>query len=93
MENKERYESLNTVFNNIENTNILDAFNKLAFLYEEKETIYDILEYINTIFYAKSNQNIKYIDCIKAVEEAKKNLRANANYDMTIDKLVFNIYK
>jgi len=93
LEEKETYERLDSVFNNIENTNILDAFNIVDFLYEDKEKIYEILEYMNTIFYRKAKDNIKYVNYIQNVEEAKRNLKANANYDMTIDKLLFSIYK
>ena len=93
IENKDIYDKINSIFNNIENTNVLDAFNKLDFLYEDKERIYEMLEYMNTIFCNKAKDNIKYVDYIQVIEEAKKNLKSNSNYDMTIDKLLFSIYK
>ena len=93
IESKETYEKLEKIFNNIERTNMLDAFQELSILYEEKDKINEILEYINTILCKKAREDIRYVNHINAVEEAKKNLKANANYDMTIDKLLFNIYK
>lgn len=93
IESKETYEKLDKIFNNIERTNIVDAFQELSFLYEEKDKINETLEYINTILCNKAMEDIKYVNYINAVEETKKNLKANANYDMTIDKLLFNIYK
>lgn len=93
IENKDAYQKLDSIFNNIENTNLLDALNNMTFLYEDKEKIYEILEYINTIFYNKVKNDIRYVNYIQSVEETKKNLKANANYDMAIDKLLFSIYK
>ena len=93
IESKETYEKLDKIFNNIERTNMLDAFQELSILYDDKDKINEILEYINTILCKKAREDIRYVNHINAVEEAKKNLKANANYDMTIDKLLFNIYK
>ena len=36
-------------------------------------------------------QNIKYIRCIDIVEQTKKRLKANSNYDMSIDNILFNM--
>lgn len=91
--NKEIYAELDNVFNNVENYTLLEAMPKVEALYKNKEEIQDILEYLNTIFIKKAKENIKYIDYINYVEEAKANINANCNYDMSIDNLIFKIFK
>lgn len=91
-ENKQIYLEVDTVFNNIENYSITDVLSKLDALYKNKECINEILEYLNTIFIQKALYNYKYVDYITYVEEAKKNINANCNYDMCIDKLLFSIF-
>ena len=90
---KELFDELEKIFSNIESYNILDVFGKLDILYKNKEKIYKILDYINIIIFNKSKKNIKYIEYIQYVEEAKNRLKYNANYDMTIDRLLLNIFK
>lgn len=90
-ENKEQYEEILKIFSNIENYKLLDVLIKIDFIYKNKEDIYDILDYINIVLLDKSIKNPKYIRYIEAVEQTKKNLRANSNYDMSIDNMIFKI--
>lgn len=90
---KELFDELEKIFSNIENYNILDVLGKLDILYKNKEKIYKILDYINIILFNKSKKNVKYIEYIQYVEETKNRLKSNANYDMTIDRLLLNIFK
>ena len=57
----------------------------LTFLYTKKSS--DFFDKIK-----KAKENIKYIDCIKYIEETKRDLNLNCNYDMCIDKLLFKIF-
>ena len=91
-ENREIYLELDRIFNDIENYTLTDVISKLDILYKSKDEIQEILEYLNTIFINKAKQNIKYIDYIKYVEETKRSIDANCNYDMSIDKLLFEIW-
>ena len=54
-------------------------------------SIQSILEYINVMLLELSRQNKKYINCVEIVEDTKKRLKANSNYDMCIDNLLFNM--
>lgn len=90
--NKDIYIELDNIFNNIDNYSITDVISKLDVLYKNKEIIYDILEYINTIFINKAKNDYKYINYISYIEQAKKDINANCNYDMSIDKLLFRIW-
>lgn len=92
-ENKEIYKELDNIFNNIESYSLTEVISKLDVIYKSKEKVDEILEYLNTIFITKAKKNMKYIDYIKYVEEAKKNIHLNCNYDMCIDNLVFKIFK
>lgn len=91
-ENKDIYIELDKIFTNIDNYTITDVISKLDILYKSKDEIYDILEYLNTIFIKKAKENVKYVDYIKYVEETKRNINANCNYDMSIDNLIFKIF-
>ena len=92
-ENKDIYSELDRIFTNVENYTLTDVVSKLEILYKSKDEIQDILEYLNTIFIKKARENIKYIDYIKYVEEAKRNIYAICNYDMSIDSLIFKIFE
>ena len=91
-ENKEIYAELDNIFNSVENYKLTDVMSKLDILYKSKNEIQDILEYLNTIFIKKARQDIKYIHYIKYVEETKRNILSNCNYDMSIDNLLFKIF-
>ncbi len=86
------YNKIEEVFSNIENINLIEAMNQLNCIYEEKESIYDILDYINIILFSISKNNTYYIKYINAVEVAKNAIRNNANYDMSIDNLILKIW-
>ena len=62
-------------------------------IYKSQEDRQDILEYINIILFKKAKQNQKYLNCINIVEDTKKRLRANSNYNMTIDNMIMTIWE
>ena len=95
--NKELYERLESLVSNIKNINKVGFIKNNEFLYKEKEKINEILEYINVLIYNQMKSSIedrlKYINCINIVEDTKKRLKANSNYDMCIDNLLFGIWE
>lgn len=91
-QNKEIYTILDQVFDSIETKSVTEVIPQLEVLYKSKENIQNILEYLNAIFIAKAKENIHYVNYIQYVEEAKRDLIMNANYDMTIDRLLFRIW-
>lgn len=92
-EKKEQYENLLQIFENTQKYRLLDVINKLDFLYSDKEEIYEMLDYINIILQGKIIENPKYIEYIQAVEQTKKRLKANSNYDMSIDNMLYKIWE
>ena len=91
----EDYGELERIFSNL-NTSLTSVINSAELLYKNKDNINDYLDYINVILYIKSKENnnyLKYVNCIKIVENTKKRLLSNSNYDMCIDYLLFNIWE
>ncbi len=92
-EKKEQYKEISKIFGNIESYKFIDVINNLEFIYKNKEDIYQNLDYINIILSEKALQNSKYLKYIEAVEQTKKNLKANSNYDMSIDSMLYKIWE
>ena len=70
---------------------IIDIVKMSEEIYKAKEEIYSVLEYMNVLLLKLSKEDLRYINAIDIVEETKKRLKANSNYDMCIDNLLFNI--
>ena len=90
---KEEYEQIESIIMNIENKDIIDIINMSEIIYKSKEEIYEILDYINIILLKLAKLNYAYTKCINIVENTKKRLQQNANYDMSIDNMLFNIWQ
>ena len=93
---KDKQELYNKIENIIENLNkkdLIDVSNSAEIIYQSKEEIMEILEYMNVLLFEKAKTNVKWIKGISIVEETKKRLQQNANYDMCIDNLLFNMWE
>ena len=89
----EIYTSLEDIINNIEKYDIIQLLKKADFIYKLKDDIYNILEYINVLLIKKANTNYKYANGIEIIEETKKRLKSNSNYNMSIDYMLFYIWE
>ena len=89
--NKNIYENIEKVLLEMPKKDLIEIIQMSEEIYKSKEEINSILEYMNVLLLRLSRQNIKYIKCIEIVEETKKRLKANSNYDMSIDNLLFNM--
>lgn len=96
-EKSSEYEKITKLFDIIDKENLVNFINSASIIYENKDDIYNILDYINILLDIKirsnSNNSFKFANCIFTVEEVKKRLRANSNYDMSIDYLLMNMWK
>jgi len=92
-ENKARFETLEKIFGNVEKYLSIDLLNKIDILYNDKENIFENLDYINTILVRQAKKDTKYLDYIDYVEETKNKLKSNSNYDMCIDNLILKIWE
>lgn len=90
---EKEYEKVQKVFSNLENINIIDLINSKEELFKDKDEVNKILEYINLIFFDKIKTNIKYVECMKIIEDTKDRLKKNSNFDMTIDNLMITVWE
>ena len=90
---QEQYLIIEEVIKNLENLDLIEFIKKLDILYTSKDEILDILDYINIILLKKAKEDVKYTNCIEIVENTKKRINQNANYDMSIDNMLFNIWE
>ena len=90
---REQYEKIEDIINSLESRDIIDILNMSELIYNSKEEIFEILEYINVILFNKAKKDFKYAKCIDIVENTKKRLQQNSNYDMSIDNMLFNMWE
>lgn len=88
----ESYLQIENLIKNLDKQDLLDTVGNAKILYDSKEEINSILEYINVILLNLSKENFKYTKCIQIVENTKERLKNNGNYDMCIDYLIFNMW-
>ena len=72
---------------------IIELLQKAEILYKSQDEKFEILEYINIVCFNKSKEDIKYLKCINIIEETKKRLKANSNYNMCIDNMLLKIWE
>ena len=92
-EENEIYTELEQVFGNIQKYKSIDLLNKFEVLYKNKEKIFEILEFVNIILFEKAKEDVSYLEYIDHVEEAKRKLKQNSNFDMCIDNLILKIWE
>ena len=90
---QEDYSKVAEIINNLDKKDLIDIVQASEILYKSKEDINDILDYINIILLKMAKENYLYTNCIKIVENTKKRLVQNANYDMCIDDLLFKMWE
>ena len=92
-EKAELYKVLDNFINKLEQIKKTSIFSEAELLYKNTEEIQEILNYMNIEFYEKGKTNEQYINCIPIIEQAKKRLKANSNYNMTIDNLLLQVWE
>lgn len=100
---KQNLEEYNIVEQDIKNLingkiqNIVKMFNQFDILYKSKEIIMDLLDYMTVIIYEYINDNKdyrkKFLNLISIIENTKKKLMSNTNYDMCIDELLLKMWE
>ena len=87
------YELLENMVNSLNKKDLIDILKISEPLYQAKEEIFEILEYINLLLLKRAKENYLYTNCIQIVENTKKMLKQNVNYDMCIDNLIINMWE
>ena len=93
--NIEEYKQIDDVLESFNKKNITSIWTEADILYKDKENIIDYLDYINIICLEKynKNKNVGYLKCISIIEESKKRIAENANFDMTIDNMLLRMWE
>lgn len=91
-ENSEKYLNIENLINNLSKKDIIDIMLNAKIIYD-KDNIYDILDYIIVCLYELSKENRNYLNCIEHVNKCITKLKANANFDMSIDTLLLNMWE
>ena len=92
-EKQEEYEKIEDVIYNLEKRDKIDILNMSEIIYKSKDEKLEILDYMNVVFIDLAKKSSKYAKCINIVEETKRRLQSNANYDMCIDNMLFNLWE
>ena len=90
---QEECEKIEQVIYSLENKDKIDILNMAEPIYKAKDKKNDVLEYINIVLINLARKSNKYANCIKIVEDTKKRLQSNANYDMSIDNMLLNLWE
>ena len=90
---QDTYLKIEELIENMENKNIINIVKQAEILYKSKDEIYEMLDYINIILLKKAKMDERYTNCIQIVENTKRRLNQNANYDMSIDNMLFNMWE
>ncbi|MBO4293194.1 MAG: hypothetical protein J5881_02250 [Clostridia bacterium] len=89
----EEYEQIGNMLKQLNKKDMLEILGMAKPIYDAKEEIYQILEYINVGLLELSKEDFRFTNCIKIVENTKDRLKKNSNYDMCIDNLLFNMWR
>lgn len=90
---QEQYEKIENLIYGLEKMDVVDLVNKAEFLYSSKDDKTEILDYMEVILMDIAKTSNKYAQTIEIIEQTKKRLAANANYDMSIDNMLFKIWE
>ena len=94
-EEKEKYLQIETLVQNLAKTDITQIWKQADVLYQSKEDIIPLLEYMNIVIYQmlKKENKMCYINSVQIIEQTKQKILQNANYDMTIDYLLLKLWE
>lgn len=84
----EKYKQVKEVITKMQKDNLINVLNGADVLYQNKDDIISLLDYMNICLFKKGFLNI-----VSYVEEAKKKISSNNNYEMTIDNLLIKSWK
>ena len=87
-EKEQEYKEIKKIVEILKNEKMLDLLEKSEILYNNKENILDILNYLNIVLFEN-----KMWDLIEIVEKTKNKILLNNNYEMCIDNMLVNCWK
>lgn len=92
IENVEVIKSMIDFVNQMENLDVIQINKFSQELAKYKDKILILLDYLQTIIFFQSD--VSYItEYVKIIEEAKKNVLGNINFEIAMDKMLLNIWE
>ena len=97
IEHQELYTNVYQCINQIENKSLLDFLKQAETIAKAKEESDAVLEFLVSILFSlakeKTEKNQNYLNCVEIVDNTKKNLQFNSNYDMQIDTMLIKMWE
>lgn len=92
-ENETLYLAIDNIVNNIEKLDLISTLKNADLIYKSQNEQNEILDYINLRMLEKARKDLRFLNCINIVENAKLRLKSNSNYNMTIDNMIISIWE
>lgn len=87
-EKLDEYQKIDNIVSNLQNDTLINVLNNADILYNGKDNINDLLDYLNILLFKR-----QVYEPITIVEKTKKKIQNYNNYEMCIDYLLMNSYK
>ena len=91
-ENRGKYILIENFLKDLSKKDIIDIMVDAKIIYD-KDNINEILDYLIVCLFNLAKEKREYLECIKHVNECSTRLKANANFDMSMDRLVFKMWE
>ena len=94
LEKQEDFTQLEKFVNNISKEDKLEYITSYKSLFT-KENINEYLEYALVLFFnkGKKTNSIRYLNCVNIIQETINRLKSNANFDMSVDNMLFKLWE
>lgn len=93
VDKQELYNSISEISEKINQLDLIDFIKKSSSIYDHQEDKFEILENLNVAFFNKLKNDVKYANCIDIIEDTKRRLNANGNFNMCIDNMLFRLWE
>ena len=93
VDKQELYNSISEISEKINQLDLIDFIKKSSSIYDHQEDKFEILENLNVAFFNKLKNDAKYANCIDIIEDTKRRLNANGNFNMCIDNMLFRLWE
>ena len=70
----DEYKVLEEFINEINKKDIIDLIKKIDILYNSKDNVIEMLEYMNVLLLKKQEEDYRYLNCIEIIEDTKSRI-------------------
>lgn len=92
-EKRDLYNAIFKIVDNLNKTDLIEILKQADIIYKSQDEKNEILDGINVMLFNKSKEDIRFLNCIQIVEETKRRINFNGNYNMCIDNMLFKIWE